>query len=40
MMVLGLSSHSGAERSEEPGIHNPHAPRVWIPGSPLRGAPE
>jgi hypothetical protein len=31
--------HYGAERSEEPGIHNP-AQGVWIPDSPLCGDPE
>ena len=37
---IGLQRrHSGAERSEEPGIHS-HGLEVWIPGSPLRGAPE
>jgi hypothetical protein len=25
--------------AREPGIHN-HSPEVWIPGSPLCGAPE
>jgi hypothetical protein len=33
------SRHSGAERSEAPGIHT-HGRWLWIPGSPLRGAPE
>jgi len=36
----GLSyRHSGTARWAGPGIHNP-GPRLWIPGSPLRGAPE
>ncbi len=34
-----LTRHSGAERSEEPGIHN-HGQRIWIPDLPLRGNPE
>src|SRR3954454_6410523 len=37
--TLRWARHSGAERSEPPGIH-PHRPWLWIPGSPLRGAPE
>jgi hypothetical protein len=46
-----LARHSGAERSEEPGIHNHYFCRtiaapvlhdlwLWIPGSALRAAPE
>ena len=33
-----LHCHSGAERSEEPGIHN-HCRRIWIPGSRAARAP-
>src|SRR5262249_35863645 len=29
----------GPSAAREPGIHN-HRPWLWIPGSPLRGAPE
>ena len=36
---LSPARHSGAERSEEPGIHN-HCPWIWIPDSTLRVAPE
>jgi hypothetical protein len=47
-----LTRHSGAERSEEPGIHNHDRFRIepsefqslylrlWIPGSTLSVAPE
>jgi hypothetical protein len=33
-----LRCHSGAERSEEPGIHTPQH-WLWIPGSPLSRRP-
>jgi hypothetical protein len=36
----GTRCHSGARRRREPGIQKQPRERIWIPGSPLRGAPE